>query len=38
VVDLAFICAGVVAFVLIGLFLRAIESLVRRAEDRAGGR
>jgi hypothetical protein len=38
VADLAFIVAGIVAFTLIGLFLRAIESLVRRAEERSAGR
>jgi hypothetical protein len=38
VADLAFIVAGAGAFALIALFLRALEALVGRSDDRSGGR
>jgi len=38
VADLVFISAGAVAFALIALFLRVVETLVRHSDDRSGGR
>lgn len=36
--DLVFIAAGTVAFALIALFLRVVDTLVRHSDDRGSGR